>query len=223
MTPKDPAAGPPSGRAARATVPGRPSSVIPVTEEGAASSPQPRERLAAGGPYPGTGEADPAAGNRLPASPGRVRASDPAGEGRRRAAGTSPAGSTGQAFTITLPAGMELLNANDRDSHWARRKRITRALREAAGWAARAQHIPPLTRARITAVYEPPDRRRRDAPNWYPSFKAAIDGLVDAKVLVDDSDRYVTALEMKCGERCPRGRIVLHLTEVAAATGSDAA
>ena len=125
-------------------------------------------------------------------------------------------------FTITLPAGMELLNANDRDSHWARRRRITGALREAAAWLARQQRIPPLARARITAVYEPPDRRRRDAPNWYPRFKAAIDGLVDAKVLTDDSDRYVTALEMKCGERFPRGRIVLHITEVAAA-GSDAA
>ncbi len=148
--------------------------------------------------------------------PGRA-AQAPAG-GTHAAAGVSPAGP--RTYTVTFPAGLELLNANGR-THWRHRHRVTAMLRETAAWLARVQHIPPLARARIVAVYEPPDSRRRDAPNWYPSFKAAIDGLVDAGVLPDDSDRYVTALEMRCGEPCPRGRIVLHLTEVPG--GEDAA
>ena len=117
---------------------------------------------------------------------------------------------------------MELLNSNDRDGHWARRKRITEALREAAGWAARAERIPRLKRAYVLGVYEPPDRRRRDPANLYPSFKACVDGLVDARVLPDDDAAHLDGPDMRLGAVCRRGRLVLHVTELAA-TGSDAA
>ena len=50
-------------------------------------------RRTEGGPRPGTGEADP--GIHMHASPGRGRTQNPAGAGRRRAAGAVPAGSTG--------------------------------------------------------------------------------------------------------------------------------
>ncbi len=36
-------------------------------------------------------------------------------------------------------------------------------------------------------------RSRRDSPNWYPTIKAAIDGLVDAGVLPDDSDANIAS------------------------------
>ena len=147
-------------------------------------------------------EISPAAGTRTPA-----------GEGRSRAAGASPDGS--RTFTITLPAGMELLNANDRDIHWARRKRITRELRQTTGWKARIQHIPAMQRAYVLGVYEPPDRRRRDPANLYPSFKACVDGLVDAGVLPDDDAAHLDGPDMRLGEVCRQGRLVLHLTEVA--------
>jgi hypothetical protein len=75
-------------------------------------------------------------------------------------------------WTITFPAGMELLSANDRDGHWARRKRVTRSLRETAGWLARQQQVPRPGRAHVLGTYEPPDHRRRDPANLYPSFKA---------------------------------------------------
>jgi len=117
---------------------------------------------------------------------------------------------------------MDLLNANDRDGHWARRKRITEALREAAGWAARRQRIPALQRAHILGFYEPPDRRRRDPANLYPSFKACVDGLVDAGVLADDDAAHVDGPDMRLGVPCREGRLVLRITEIAA-TGGDAA
>jgi crossover junction endodeoxyribonuclease RusA len=119
-----------------------------------------------------------------------------------------------RSWTVELPPGMDLLNSNDRDGHWARRKRITEALRAAAGWAARQQKIPPLERAAIVAVYEPPDRRRRDPQNWQPSFKACVDGLVDARVLPDDDSRHLDGPDPRLGEVCKGGRIVLHITEV---------
>ncbi|MBU3867146.1 hypothetical protein KN815_24730 [Streptomyces sp. 4503] len=52
----------------------------------------------------------------------------------------------------------------------------------------------------IRGVYFPATRRVRDPRTWYPSFKAAIDGLTDKKrkgqvltvgVLSDDSDEHV--------------------------------
>ena len=43
------------------------------------------------------------------------------------------------------------------------------------------------------------------------------DGLVDAKVLTDDEcPRYVEKIEYLIGKPYPRGRLVLHITEVAA-------
>lgn len=121
-------------------------------------------------------------------------------------------------YTIALGAGLELLNANDRDGHWARRKRITDTLRQAAGWAARGQHIPLLDRAHVLGVYEPPDRRRRDPANLYPSFKACIDGLVDAGVLPDDDAAHLDGPDMRLGEVCRKGRLVLRITEIAPKT-----
>ena len=113
-----------------------------------------------------------------------------------------------------MPAGVELLSENDHDMHWGRRQRLVKNLREIAWGLARQQRIPRLARARFTGVYEPPDRRKRDAPNLYPSFKACIDGITDAGVLPDDNDRFVLDLLMRPGEVFPGGRIVLHITEV---------
>ena len=146
-------------------------------------------------------------------NPGRAAVGIPAGSATP---GLLPAGPEPRTWTIEMPAGMDLLNANDRDGHWARRQRITTGLRQIAGWTARAQNIPPLQRAHILAVYEPPDRRKRDAGNLYPSFKACIDGIVtDAGVLPDDDSTHLDGPDMRIGEKFPRGRLVLHITEVA--------
>lgn len=106
-----------------------------------------------------------------------------------RPAGATPAGGAPpRTWRIELPAGMDLLNANHR-LHWAKKARTTRAIRFAACCIARSNLVPQLERAHVEGVYEPPDRRRRDPANLYPSFKAAIDGaLVDAGVLPDDDD-----------------------------------
>lgn len=119
-------------------------------------------------------------------------------------------------FTIEFPAGMRLLSANDR-YHWAERGRIIRDIRKAAWALARQAGIPQLERARIVVEYQPPQTtRRRDGDNIPPvSGKPAIDGLVDARVLPDDSyPRHVAGLEYAIGEPYPKGRLVLHVTEV---------
>jgi Holliday junction resolvase RusA-like endonuclease len=126
-------------------------------------------------------------------------------------------------WTLELPAGMEMLSLNGRE-HWAARNRKTQALKQAAWVLAKQAKIPRLERASITVEYQPPDRRRRDADNTCAaSGKACADGLVAAGVLEDDEcPRYVTGIWCTIGERYPQGRLVLHVTEVAA-TGGDAA
>jgi crossover junction endodeoxyribonuclease RusA len=54
----------------------------------------------------------------------------------------------------------------------------------------RALGIPHMGRARITLEYVPRDTRRRDALNLAPTLKAAVDGIVDAGILVDDDDAH---------------------------------
>lgn len=130
---------------------------------------------------------------------------------------------TGRSWTIEMPAGMELLNANDRTGHWGRRQRLTEALRYTAGWLAKGQRIPRLGRAHIMGYYEPPDRRKRDPSNYLPSFKACIDGMVrDAKILPDDDAAHVDGPDMRLGPVCPKGRLVLVITELPAGTGGAA-
>lgn len=120
---------------------------------------------------------------------------------------------TSRQWVIELPAGTKLLSSNDRE-HWRARARETASLRETAAWLARAQKIPRLDRAHVLATYWPPDRRRRDPANLYPSVKACVDGLTDAGVWADDDAAHVTGPDMRLGEVCPGGRLVLIVTEL---------
>ncbi|MGW2582973.1 hypothetical protein ACWCYZ_16830 [Streptomyces virginiae] len=131
-------------------------------------------------------------------------------------------------FAIHLPAGLPLLNSNQRPHH-AVKARMTAAIRAAAMEACsedptmRAALVsagtgPALQRAYILGVLHPPSRRRADPANWYPSFKAAVDGLVDAGVLEDDDHTRVVGPDMRIGEVVKGGRISLHLTELDAVT-----
>lgn len=124
------------------------------------------------------------------------------------------ADSAPRTWTVTLPAGVKLLNANDR-LHWAAEARIKKDLRTLGYVLALKAKIPHLGRAQIVCVYQPPDRRDRDPANWHPSVKALVDGMVsDAKILPDDSSRYLSGPLVEIGEVYPKGRLVLHITEV---------
>lgn len=51
--------------------------------------------------------------------------------------------------------------------------------------------------------------------NWFPALKASIDGLTDAGVIKDDSDRYLVSIEMVHERNTVRGgQLVLEITEV---------
>lgn len=121
--------------------------------------------------------------------------------------------------TITLPAGLKLLNANQRMHHKPKAK-LTAAIRDAAMEAvsdnpalmaalARAKPGPLYQRAHILGILRPATARRADPANWYPSFKAAVDGLVDAGLFDDDDHTRVVGPDMRLGRVVKGGQLVL--------------
>ncbi|MEU8316640.1 hypothetical protein [Micromonospora sp. NPDC049033] len=119
---------------------------------------------------------------------------------------------------------MRLLNANQR-VHYRVRAEITAAIRAAAMAACmddplmraalkEASAQPLMRHAYILGVLHPPSRRRADPGNWYPSYKAAVDGLVDAGVLEDDDHTRLVGPDMRIGPVAKGGRIVLHIQEL---------
>ncbi|MDH6499567.1 hypothetical protein [Streptomyces sp. SAI-149] len=120
-------------------------------------------------------------------------------------------GMPGRQFRVALPPRLTLLNANQRFHHH-KRAEITRVLRRAAWAASRA--VPRLERVHIIGVLHPEDRQRRDPANWYPSFKACVDGLVDQGVLDDDDHTRVVGPDMRMGHVVEGVRLVLHIRDL---------
>jgi hypothetical protein len=111
---------------------------------------------------------------------------------------------------------MKLLSQNGRLHHMERHRRF-QALKKAAWAMAISRKVPRLERAEIVVEYQPRSSQDTDPDNVPPaSGKPCIDGLVAAKVLPDDSERYVASVKGIIGPRHPGGRIVLHVTELPA-------
>ena len=95
-------------------------------------------------------------------------------------------------------------NAERRWHHY-KRAQVVRDARARWAWHALAARIPRLERVTIEARPLSKDRRwRPDVAACYPAVKAAIDGLVDARVIEDDDDRFVVGLcflPVEVGER----------------------
>lgn len=131
----------------------------------------------------------------------------------------------GQTVRLWLPPRREL-TANGR-YHWAERARRARQIRWTAALEARLAGLRPMpgpVAVTVTVVY--PRRGRHDPENFAPSWKPAIDGLVDAGVLPDDDSTHVTQLACRADPRTVReacGRPSGHLLTITLApTQEDA-
>lgn len=91
-------------------------------------------------------------------------------------------------------------NKERTEHHMTRAKRV-KEWREAFAWLAKAQRIPHLESARITAKPWQKGGVLQDVAACNPAVKAAIDGLVDAGVLTDDSPKYLTSIEFYAPEK----------------------
>lgn len=127
-----------------------------------------------------------------------------------------------RAYTIVVyppvagPVRKAWLNANDR-IHWSQKAKLTRDWRANAWGAAMCVQMRPtpwLVKAHVVATLHFGDDRRRDVGNYAPTVKAAVDGLVDAGVIPDDSDRYLIGPDLRRGDASGVPRIVLTVTEL---------
>jgi crossover junction endodeoxyribonuclease RusA len=91
-------------------------------------------------------------------------------------------------MTVELPWPSRDLHPNARVHHMAKAKVIRRARSDAAWWAMAAGLKPMKAKAlKVTAVFSPPDNRRRDTDGMLSSLKPALDGIADV-IGVDDSE-----------------------------------
>ena len=113
---------------------------------------------------------------------------------------------------VTIPQPIEWLNSNDRLHHMVKARRVA-AWRGTAKLAARG--LAPIEgRVRIVATVYKRHGRQYDAGNYYPTAKACVDGLRDAGVLVDDSNRYVVGPDMRHGGKSAEPCLHLTITEI---------
>ncbi|WP_330349242.1 hypothetical protein [Streptomyces sp. NBC_00582] len=134
-------------------------------------------------------------------------------------AATTAAGARPAPFVVALPIGLRLINANWR-IHNREVGKLTGRIRAATRAAvaecpalmdalAAAAPGPLFKRAHVLGVLHPPTDGRRDPANWYPSFKPAVDGLVDAGLFEDDDHTRVVGPDMRLGRVVKRGQLVL--------------
>ena len=92
-----------------------------------------------------------------------------------------------------LPTGLvKPLSLNDR-MHWAALHRAQKAIKAAVMVAASMERIPlALDHVNTRLEWTPKVKRTRDGDNPVPTEKAAVDALVRAGIIADDSPEYVT-------------------------------
>lgn len=97
-------------------------------------------------------------------------------------------------ITINRPQHLKFMNANQRLHHHQRANltRQWRALGRTAGETLQANNPTHYSRATVTYTTTKTTRRRYDPPNLYPTYKAILDGLVDAGIFDDDNSDIIT-------------------------------
>lgn len=104
-------------------------------------------------------------------------------------------------LTVTVTGPDKWLSSNGRH-HWAVRNRLAQDWKTAGlihtRNAMRLAGTGQIQAAELVVVVHWPDRRRRDGHNVVGgSIKAAVDGAVDAGLLVDDDDRHLRAVTVR--------------------------
>lgn len=101
-------------------------------------------------------------------------------------------------ITIRLPWITPPIRSNDR-LHWGAEARLRKQVRQDVARLVRADRFLPLGidyPVIVTLIWEVADHRVRDASSGAPTCKAAVDGLRDGRLLVEDRHEIVTE------ERC---------------------
>lgn len=118
-------------------------------------------------------------------------------------------------ISIVLPWPSRTLHPNSRP-HWAAKAKAVKKARNDAAWCAREAGIrrgdPDIPAAlKVTAVFSPPDNRRRDVDGMLSSIKSYLDGISDI-IGVDDSKWQIA---MRRGDPVKHGLVTIEIEEAA--------
>lgn len=110
--------------------------------------------------------------------------------------------------TITMPWPSPKLHAHNK-GHWRSKVKATSSSREEARMLALAEMGPdwngPFSAALLLIYLEPPSRHKRDIPNVTHALKPAVDGMVDAGVVIDDNMDVIHGMMVWRGPVTPPG------------------
>jgi len=102
-----------------------------------------------------------------------------------------------KSYTLTYEERPDFTLNKERTVHHHARAKVVKEWRQAFCEAAQAEMVPHLERIEVEAQpYVLNARYRQDVGACFPVVKAAIDGLVDAGVLIDDHAGIVVKLTM---------------------------
>lgn len=122
--------------------------------------------------------------------------------------GTDP-----RTWEVTLDAKPWSVNEQVR-WHYRERAKTVLGWRQAFAILARRARVPHLPVAHLTCqTTVPPGARMYDVGNEFYAAKAAVDGLVDAGVLTNDTPRYVRSLTFLAPVRGTRYAMTITITE----------
>lgn len=96
-------------------------------------------------------------------------------------------------YRLELPLRPWTTNAERAGNRWERAT-LTKSWRSAFELLAKSEKIPPMAWVSVTVEPHQKGGRLQDVGACNPAVKAAIDGIVDAGVLPDDSSQYVRSL-----------------------------
>lgn len=96
-------------------------------------------------------------------------------------------------------------------THWSKGANLKKVNTETVMWEAISQHIKPVKAAAAISVEFFEGSLKRDADNVTSAIKYILDGLVAAKVLVNDTRKYVslTILPVQLDREHPRIEITI--------------
>jgi crossover junction endodeoxyribonuclease RusA len=118
--------------------------------------------------------------------------------------------------TLDLPLGPALsVNAVYGTHNRFRRAQIVKVWREAAAWQVRADQWPPMRQVKVEVWPVKVNRQGTpDVGSCFPSYKAMLDGIVDAGVLDDDGPEIVVEVTFRPALLLGWNGVRLKMTEV---------
>lgn len=103
----------------------------------------------------------------------------------------------------TLNKGNQILNSNDR-MHYIVKSQITEYLRTLSCQMVSIDNDKEQYNednpCDVVITVHPPTIRRIDAPNFYPTIKALIDGMTDAGLWSDDNNHIIKSMTFVLGD-----------------------